>query len=55
MFSAFTREWLDGDVAIAQGRIAGVGAYTGGERIDGRGSSWFLGWSTPTSTSSRRS
>ena len=37
VFSAFTREWLDGDVAIADGRIAGVGAYAGGERIDGRG------------------
>ena len=35
VFSAFTREWLDGDVAIAQGRIAGVGTYRGGERIDG--------------------
>src|SRR3954449_8128595 len=37
VFSAFTREWLQGDVAIAGGRIAGVGAYEGGERIDGRG------------------
>ena len=37
VFSAFTREWLDGDVALADGRIAGVGAYDGGERIDGRG------------------
>jgi adenine deaminase len=37
VFSAFTREWLAGDVAIADGRIAGVGAYTGGERVDGRG------------------
>ena len=37
VFSAFTREWLDGDVAIADGRIAGIGAYEGGERIDGRG------------------
>jgi adenine deaminase len=37
VFSAFTREWLEGDVAIAQDRIAGVGAYAGGERIDGRG------------------
>ena len=37
VFSAFTREWLDGDVAIAGGRIAGVGSYEGGERIDGRG------------------
>jgi adenine deaminase len=37
VFSAFTREWLDGDVAIADGRIAGVGSCDGGERIDGRG------------------
>jgi adenine deaminase len=37
VFGAFTREWLDGDVAIADGRIAGIGAYRGGERIDGRG------------------
>ncbi len=41
VFSAFTREWLDGDVAIADGRIAGVGAYSGGERIDGRGK-WLV-------------
>jgi adenine deaminase len=37
VFSAFTREWLDGDVAVSGGRIAGIGAYAGGERIDGRG------------------
>ena len=37
VFSAFTREWLDGDVAIAGGRIAGVGSYAGGERIDAAG------------------
>jgi adenine deaminase len=37
VFSAFTREWLDGDVGIADGRIAGIGTYEGGERIDGRG------------------
>src|SRR6478752_10422606 len=37
VFSAFTREWLDGDVGLADGRIAGVGAFAGGERIDGRG------------------
>ena len=36
VFSAFTREWLDGDVAIADGRIAGVGAYDGGARVDAR-------------------
>jgi adenine deaminase len=37
VFSAFTREWLDGDVAVADGRIAGVGRYDGGERVDGSG------------------
>src|SRR5690349_18736883 len=41
VFSAFTREWLDGDVAIADGKIAGVGAYEGGERIDGSGK-WLV-------------
>ena len=35
VFGAFTREWLDGDVAIADGRFAGIGSYDGGERIDG--------------------
>jgi adenine deaminase len=37
VLSVFTREWLDGDVAIADGRIAGVGRYEGGERVDARG------------------
>jgi adenine deaminase len=37
VFSAFTRDWLDGDVAVADGRIAGVGRYDGGERIDAAG------------------
>ena len=37
VFCAFTREWLEGDVAIAEGRFAGVGSYEGGERIDGHG------------------
>ena len=26
VFCAFTREWLEGDVAIADGRFAGVGS-----------------------------
>jgi adenine deaminase len=42
VLSVFTREWLDGDVAVAGGRIAGVGRYAGGERIDARG-----GWVVP--------
>jgi adenine deaminase len=37
VFGAFTKEWLEGDVAIADGRFAGIGSYTGGERIDGSG------------------
>jgi adenine deaminase len=37
VFSAFTRDWLDGDVAVAGGRVAGVGRYDGGERVDGAG------------------
>jgi adenine deaminase len=37
VFGAFTREWLEGDVAVADGRIAGIGAYDGGERVDARG------------------
>jgi adenine deaminase len=37
VFSAFTKEWLDLDVAIADGRVAGLGSYPGGERLDARG------------------
>jgi len=37
VFSSFTKEWLELDVGIAGGRIAGLGDFDGGERIDGRG------------------
>jgi adenine deaminase len=37
VFNVFTREWLDGDVAVAGGRIAGVGRHEGGERIAAAG------------------
>ena len=37
VFSAFTREWLDVDVGVANGRIAGFAPGAGGRRIDGRG------------------
>jgi adenine deaminase len=37
VFSAFTREWLEGDVAIADGRIAGIGDYDGRERVEAEG------------------
>ncbi|MBA3430509.1 MAG: adenine deaminase [Actinobacteria bacterium] len=37
VFAAFTREWLDVDVAVADGRIAGMGTFDGGRRVDGRG------------------
>src|SRR5215207_245014 len=38
VFSVFTREWLEGDVAVAGGRFAGVGRYEGTETLDARGS-----------------
>jgi adenine deaminase len=34
VFSAFTREWLEGDVAIADGYVAGLGDYEGDETLD---------------------
>ncbi|MFZ0215314.1 MAG: adenine deaminase [Candidatus Dormiibacterota bacterium] len=34
VFSVFTREWLETDVAVVDGRIAGLGAYEGRERWD---------------------
>jgi adenine deaminase len=37
VFSAYTREWLEGDVAVADGRIAGIGSFEGGERIEAAG------------------
>jgi adenine deaminase len=37
VFSAFTREWLDVDVAIVDGAIAGLGDYAGRETIDAAG------------------
>jgi adenine deaminase len=37
VFSSFTKEWLELDVGIAGGRIAGLGEFDGGERVDGRG------------------
>jgi adenine deaminase len=37
VFSVFTSEWLELDVAVAGGRIAGLGSFDGGERVDARG------------------
>ena len=37
VFCVFTREWLDADVAIADGVIAGVGDYDGSEVVDASG------------------
>ncbi len=34
VFSAFTREWLDTDVAVVDGAVAGLGAYAGREVLD---------------------
>src|SRR5437763_10903227 len=37
VLSVFTREWLDVDVAIADGWIAGLGEYAGDEVVDAAG------------------
>src|SRR5919202_5943275 len=37
VLSSFTREWLEGDVAIADGWIAGIGDYDGQEVVDAAG------------------
>jgi adenine deaminase len=34
VLSVFTREWLDVDVAVVDGAIAGLGAYEGREKLD---------------------
>jgi adenine deaminase len=37
VFSAFTREWLEGDVAVVEGYVAGIGDYEGQEVLDASG------------------
>ncbi len=37
VLSVFTREWLEADVAVVDGTIAGVGAYEGSETVDATG------------------
>jgi adenine deaminase len=37
VFLAHTREWVEGDVAVAEGRFAGIGRHAGGRRFDARG------------------
>jgi adenine deaminase len=37
LFSAFTREWLEGDLAVADGYVAGLGEYEGAETLDASG------------------
>ena len=37
VFSVFTREWLDVDVAVCDGVVAGLGSYEGGEVLDADG------------------
>jgi adenine deaminase len=37
VFGAFTKEWLEVDVAVADGRVVGLGRFEGGERVDARG------------------
>ena len=37
VFSVFTREWLDVDVAVVDGYVAGLGDYEGAETLDASG------------------
>jgi adenine deaminase len=37
VFSVFTREWLETDVAVADGVVAGLGSYEGRETLDASG------------------
>src|SRR5437764_3574769 len=37
VLSVFTREWLDTDVAIVEGYVAGLGEYEGAETLDASG------------------
>src|SRR5262249_11037153 len=37
VFAAFTKEWLEVDVALGPGHLAGLGRYDGGTRIDAGG------------------
>src|SRR5512138_682623 len=37
VFSVFTREWLEVDVAVADGFVAGLGDYEGAETVDASG------------------
>ena len=37
MFSVFTREWLETDVAVVDGYVAGLGEYEGDETLDATG------------------
>jgi adenine deaminase len=38
VFSVFTREWLDVDIAVCDGTIAGLGDYDGADEVDATGS-----------------
>ena len=37
VFSVFTREWLETDVAVVEGVVAGLGDYDGAEELDASG------------------
>jgi adenine deaminase len=37
VFSVFTKEWIEADVAIVEGYVAGLGTYKGREQLDVRG------------------
>ena len=37
VFCVFTQEWLETDVAVADGYVAGLGEYEGAEELDASG------------------
>ena len=53
VLSVFTREWLDADVAVVDGVVAGLGDYEGARRSTRRGATSSRASSTRTCTSSR--
>ena len=53
VFSVFTREWLERDIAMVDGTVAGLGEYDGADTLDATGSTSCRASSTPTCTSRR--
>ena len=53
VLSVFTREWLETDVAVVDGFVAGLGDYDGTETIDARSEERRVGKECPSLCRSR--